>query len=154
MPAIQKILVPVDFSEHSREAIRYACDLAERYGAALTLLHVLQLPPPPAGPDGALLFEAQSFDALREPLEQQLRLLAQELTARGSTADSRLALGRPASEIVRVAAEGGYDLVVMGTHGRTGLGRALLGSVAERVVRRARCPVLTVRTTPREPQHP
>jgi universal stress protein A len=154
MISIRKILVPVDFSEHSREALRYACDLAGRYGAALTLLHVLELPPRTAGPDGYLLFEAEAGDALREPLEQQLHLLQQELTAGGTTSDARLIPGRPASEIVRAAAEGGYDLVVMGTHGRTGLGRALLGSVAERVVRRARCPVLTVHRAAHEARHP
>lgn len=136
-PAIRRILVPTDFSPCSAAALRYALELAEQVDAEVDLLHVL--PPdedPPSvdsPPSGAT--PPTSFDAALHELGPEKVLRVRTLLERGD----------PADVIMRVAREVGHDLVVMGTHGRSGVAYLLLGSVAERVVRRAPCPVLTLR---------
>jgi universal stress protein A len=154
MPAISKILVPIDFSPHSAEATSWAVDLARRYDATVTLLHVFQpfaiaLPDNLSVSSGGRL--AEVLAAADEALAQAQADLAetQQVSAR-----TRLRHGQPVVEIVEQAREGGYDLIVMGTHGRTGLEHALLGSVAEKVVRKAACPVLTVRAATHGDAHP
>lgn len=140
MLPIRRILQPTDFSEWSEVAFRLATALARDYGASLIVLHVASNPAmvmadgiiPPAVDDAK--------DSLREELQ------------RIQTPDTsvhlihRLEEGNPASEILRVAQAVGADLIVMGTHGRRGLKRLLMGSVAEQVVRNSPCPVLTVKT--------
>jgi nucleotide-binding universal stress UspA family protein len=145
MARVRKILCAVDFSEPSREALHYAADLAARFGADLVLLHVYQLPGY-AFPEGIVLAGPEVLADLLGRIDASLQSWRTEAVARGANrVEITTAQGAPWSEIVRTAGEGGYDLVVVGTHGRTGLGHALLGSVAERVVRKAPCPVLTVR---------
>jgi nucleotide-binding universal stress UspA family protein len=139
MLPIRTILHPTDFSEPAGEAFRLACSLARDHGARLIVLHVATMPaagyaeglyvPPPEG----------YLDELREQLSG---LQAGDPKV---MLEHRLVEGAPVSEILRVASEPGCDMIVMGTHGRTGLGRLLMGSVAEQVVRRAPCPVVTVR---------
>jgi universal stress protein A len=140
MLPIHLILHPTDFSERFAYALQFACALARDYGARLVVLHVATPPPPVYGeaipPDPEPLFEAA-----REQLDQW------EIPDPGIQAERRLEIGDPPTEILRVAQEIRADIIVMGTHGRTGLARLLMGSVAEQVVRRSRCPVLTV-TTP------
>jgi nucleotide-binding universal stress UspA family protein len=136
--AIRTILHPTDFSERSAAAFRLACSLARDHGATLIVLHVtapdvyladgMYIPLPP----GQRLDLKRRLEELR-PEEGDVRV------------EHRLVEGGPAPEILKVAAEVPCDLVVMGTHGRTGLGRLLMGSVAEEVVRKAPCPVLTVK---------
>jgi nucleotide-binding universal stress UspA family protein len=133
------ILLPTDFSDHSDYALKLACALARDYRASLVLLHV--------GPPATALAHAALLPVLatrHEELRQQLRQLV--------PADAKLHVeprveqGDPAAEILRVAQETHADLIVMGTHGRTGIGRLLMGSVAELVLRQAVCPVVMVKT--------
>jgi nucleotide-binding universal stress UspA family protein len=153
MRAIRKILVPVDFSEPSREALRFACDLARRYEAQVTLLHAYQLPGY-AFPEGYLVAGPASVNDLLGLVDKALAEARREAEAEGVKVETRAVMGVAFAEIVRAAREGGFDLVVMGTHGRTGLKHALLGSVAEKVVRKAPCPVLTVRPSGHTFVHP
>lgn len=155
MHPIRKILVPVDFSANAKEALAWAADLARRYDAAVTLAHVYQ-PISMTLPDGFVLSSAPALVDLLNQLDRALADARRDLTdvAPGIKVDTQLLQGVPFAEIVRFAREGGYDLVVMGTHGRTGLKHALLGSVAEKVVRKAPCPVLTIRTAEHKFEHP
>lgn len=140
---IRLILYPTDFSENAAAAWPHALQMAEQLGAVLLLLHVI--PAPSMTPETFLAAEqwAEIFAAQRREAEGKLRALA--ATAAGVKADVLVTRGVPFLEIARVARDRKADLVVMGTHGRTGLVHALMGSVAERVVRIAPCPVLTVR---------
>jgi nucleotide-binding universal stress UspA family protein len=141
--SFRKLLVPTDFSEHSAAALDMACQLA-KLGAHITLLHVCHIPVY-ALPEGAVIAGAAVVgDIVAEASESLERERAHAQTRTGLAIDTLAPFGNPATEIVRIARDGGYDLVIMGKHGRTGLRRALLGSVAEQVVRHAPCPVLTV----------
>jgi nucleotide-binding universal stress UspA family protein len=144
MPEIKRILCPVDFSETSEHALRYAIDLASRLGADVRLLHTYQLPTY-ALPDGALLARPDFVNNLTTELQKQLDELVHRYAGHGVALEAKLTEGLAFQEIDRVAQEDGADLIVMGTHGRTGMKHLLLGSVAERVVRTAKAPVLTVR---------
>ena len=139
------ILVATDFSADAEHAIRTACELSHSYAAPLTLLHVDDPMPYPL-PDGYMMYTAVQLSESLEELERRLGKAKVDAQAAGAAAvETRLLRGVPAAEIVRLAKEGGYDLIVMGTHGRRGVARLLLGSVAARVVQTAECPVLTVR---------
>ena len=137
------ILVPTDFSTASAPAMEYARMLAERFGAALHLLHVVEDPYAAAAWPGAYA----SMPDLRERLTAEAEQRFEGITASLSDLETatEVVVGLPAKTIVDVAATRGADLIVMGTHGRSGVAHLLLGSVAERVVRMAICPVLTVR---------
>ncbi len=137
---IKTILHPTDFSENAGHVFRLACALARDYGARLILVYVR--PVPPVSLDGGMVYEPEPA-ALEEALREQLYAL-QPGDAR-IPAERHLRMGDEATEIIALAKEKGCDLIVMGTHGRTGLGRLLMGSVAEQVVRKAPCPVLTVK---------
>jgi nucleotide-binding universal stress UspA family protein len=143
-----KLLCAIDFSDSSREALDEAVALAERVGATLTILHVY--PEPRPAMLSADMFAFPPEDLLAQALGEAERGLA-PLVARAAAklgegrVDSRLLAGSPDVEIPRVAAGGKYDLVVIGTHGRTGVKRLVLGSVAEHVVRSAPVSVLVVR---------
>jgi len=141
MAPIHTILHPTDFSDRSAYALRLACSLARDYGARLVVLHVAEPPPPPDVQGVMLPVSEHVGDEARADLER-LAVPA----ADGVRVERRLEKGDPATQTLRVARELQADLIVMGTHGRTGLSRLLMGSVAERVVRRASCPVLTVKT--------
>jgi len=147
---IQRILCPIDFSDSADHALRYASALAETFGAELTLLHVVApivaaLPGETALPDALLADVEELADACRERLEKTVG----QLTANGLSVQHKVLNGVPFIEIIRYARDAEMDLIVMGTHGRTGLGHLLIGSVAERVVRKSPCPVLTVK----HPEH-
>ena len=140
----QRILCPVDFSDASAGALRVAAGLAVRFDAALTLLHV-DLVPGSAIPEAMLPTPPELATDLSAPADRPLlewKALAERLGAR--RVQAYRSVGQPAQEIVALAGRDAFDLVVIGTHGRTGLGHFLLGSVAEEVVRRAPCPVLTI----------
>jgi nucleotide-binding universal stress UspA family protein len=140
MLAIKTILHPTDFSERSDYAFRLACALARDHGARVIVLHVAELPIPAYGEASAPVALIQiSMEAEKECLE---RIVAPQ----GVKIERRLVEGAAATEILRAAEEMKADLIVLGTHGRTGINRFLLGSVAEQVVRKARCPVLSVKT--------
>jgi len=138
MLPIRTILLPTDFSEQSGYALQLACALVRDYGARLILLHVASPPMAIYGGDVLIPAPPDSHDEERQQLDE---LSVPE----GVSTERRLVEGDPGTEILRAARQMGPDLIVMGTHGRTGLARILMGSVAERVVRKAPCPVLTVK---------
>jgi universal stress protein A len=145
MNAFRTILVPVDFSEHSDRALQTAIGLARTYEGSLTLVYVyeqLAL----AVPEGYMLFNDAQLERMFEEFRRSLSKQKQVAEAAGaSRVEVQLLHGFASGEICSFAERGAFDLIVMGTHGRRGLSHALLGSVAERVVRMAPCPVLTVR---------
>lgn len=148
MIALTRILVPTDFSECSEAAVKYARALAAAFGASLHLLHVVQ--DPYTQPWAAEAFPAPLGDLL-EQWQSQARTRLVNLLPEAERSGAMIAteVGSPFFEVVRYAEEQKIDLIVIGTHGRGPLGHMLLGSVAEKVVRKAPCPVLTVR----HPQH-
>ena len=147
--AASRILVPVDFSPHSELALRYATALASRLGASLEILHVVEDPIAPRAwgseipiPD---LSELQTnLIAEAERQLEQYRVITKGSDVRTVTT---VRMGQLAHTITTYAKAGTIDLIVMGTHGRSGLAHLLIGSVVERVVRQAACPVLTLRET-------
>jgi nucleotide-binding universal stress UspA family protein len=139
MLPIQNILHPTDFSERSEWAFRLACALARDYGSKLLVLHVS---PPLVTAYGDMVY-TQPIDVTVKDLKAKLRQLQ---GPEGVPMEYRLEEGDPATEIVQTAQDAHCDLIVMGTHGRRGFGRLLMGSVAEQVLRRATCPVVTVKT--------
>ncbi len=144
MPQIRRILHPTDFSERSEAAWQYAELLANRFEAELLLLHVLQ-EPVAVLPESSLAVPPPAINLpdLMEAAEEGLERFTVAAPAR--IGERTIRNGPAAEEIVHYAKDAGADLIVLGTHGRTGLAHVLLGSVAERVVRKAPCAVLTVR---------
>jgi nucleotide-binding universal stress UspA family protein len=152
---LHRILVPTDFSKHSHNALNYAAAFADRFGAALYLLHVVQdlalfipeavsVAPPIAPP------VKQMTAAVREALDRVVR----ENDLSRFEVHCEVREGTPFYEIIQFAKDAGIDLIIMGTHGHSGLAHVLLGSVTEKVVRKAPCPVLTVRHPEHEFVHP
>jgi nucleotide-binding universal stress UspA family protein len=144
MPTIQKILVPVDFTDTSNHALDYAVDLALALGAAVSILHVYQ-PPVYTFGDAVLVAPPELAATLCDKAQQMLDAAVNSHRQRCPAISGALVNGAAWEEIGRFAAEHKADLIVIGTHGRQGLPRAILGSVAERVVRTSQVPVLTVR---------
>jgi nucleotide-binding universal stress UspA family protein len=146
--SFQSILVPTDFSVSSRLAMRQAIALARGAGARLLVLYVWE-PPRGVSPDMPVLSggrtESLSAHARRSADEQMRDFLDDFGFSAAERPDYDVLSGDPAQAILTLAEQGHYDLIVMGTHGRTGLPRLLVGSVTEKVVRRAPCPVLTLR---------
>jgi len=145
---LKKILVPTDFSDDCEHAVQYARDLARERGAELILLHVIE--PILIAPGGNLTTPIDHYQ-IRQAVEERLAKCVPSIEADGLTVHRLLRSGTPDEEIVKAAKEEGADLIVMGTHGHSGLPHLLLGSVAERTVRRSTVPVLTVRR-PDRPQ--
>jgi nucleotide-binding universal stress UspA family protein len=137
----KQILVATDFSAGSDEALEQAIDIARPSGAAVEIVHVLEMSEEfpfgagTVGPDYGTLFEG---------IELQLSRRAAHVAAAGLACTTKIIEGRAVAQITQRGRDIGADLIVVGTHGRTGLAHVVLGSVAERVVRRAPCPVLTV----------
>jgi nucleotide-binding universal stress UspA family protein len=141
---VRRILVPTDFSKGSEAALAYAQTFAARFEADVVLLHVVA-PHLPLREVPVLPFDvARGAADIARAAEGRLSRLAQAIEWQGRSTKTAVRHGTEDEQILAAAREEQADLIVMGTHGRTGLGRALLGSVAERVVRRAVCPVLTV----------
>ncbi|HEX8535933.1 MAG TPA: universal stress protein [Cystobacter sp.] len=149
MPTPSRILVPVDLMEGSKAVIDYAVQLARPFNASIEVLHAWE-PPQYVAPDllvAAPGWNPQSLEKTAlEAARRELATLIGSLDAPGPITQ-RLEVGEPASATLRVAETGGFDLIVMGTHGRRGLPRLLLGSVAQKVIARAHCPVLTLHVT-------
>ena len=145
MIEIRRILCPVDFSDCSRTAVDHAMAIARWYGASVSALHVFPLPPVAAAPTGPIIMDPILLTvAEREQLLADARRLLEVERAPGIHTDAVIRQGAPAAEILAQADSMQADLVVMGTHGRSGFDRWLLGSVTEKVLRKSRCPVLTV----------
>ena len=139
------ILFPTDFSPASQEALRWATSLARDSGAKLVIVHVEE--PPMAYGGGELYMPSDEGDR-----EQLRRALVQVVPLDAKIPfEHKLLVGDPASAIVETAEKDDADLIVLGTHGRTGLTRLLMGSVAEAVVRRAKCPVVTIKQAAKVP---
>jgi nucleotide-binding universal stress UspA family protein len=144
MTLFKKILVATDFSPHAAAALRLACDLAKQGEAALCLVHVYD-PLPFALPEGASIYDLATLARLREDLGKQLAMAQRTALEQGvRQLETKLVEGQAQREIVRAAEAWGAQLIVTGTHGRTGMAHLLLGSVAERVARKAPCPVIVV----------
>ncbi len=148
---LNKILCPTDFSENSEHAMKYALTLATLSKAELLLFHVVE---PISYPQSTELFEPVVDEisltmkmeaAFQKQLEDQVAALKNEYPR----ISGKIVTGTTFLEIIQAARDEGVDMIVMGTHGRTGLAHVLIGSVAERVVREAPCPVLTVK----HPEH-
>jgi nucleotide-binding universal stress UspA family protein len=154
MTNFNRILVPTDFSNCSQEACETASTLALKFGSSIELLHVNE-PPGWQGfviPELVVSLPNEGSTSLDSFVETRTRRLLDQLVeklqrAGVSQVRHRMESGEPSGIILRIANEEHFDLVVMGTHGRTGFERLVVGSVAERVVREASCPVLTVRGT-------
>jgi universal stress protein A len=145
MRAFKQILVPVDFFADSVEAIRVAAELSQSFDAKLELIHVYD-PRPYALPDGFSMVDEVLLQRLTAALREHLALARRQALDAGARAvETELLYGHVATEIAVHAAKGHFDLIVMGTQGRTGIKHLMVGSVAERVVRLAPCPVLTVK---------
>jgi len=143
------ILVPIDFSDHSKKTVEYAARFATRYGASIRLLYVFQIP------DYAVTqyeHRQQGCEELRsqvswaeEAAQEKLNAFESDLLGKGVDAQAFLRVGYPFEEIVLMANDPDVDLIIIGSHGRSGIKRLLMGSTAERVVEHAPCPVLVVK---------
>jgi universal stress protein A len=151
MHEIRRILVPTDFSDRSVAAVSYALFVAERFSAKVELLHVWEPSPYVTPSEVIMIATSEGHDELAERMKRELSETMDEFITRstaGSDCDIKghVEAGYPSHSIIKWLESGDYDLVVLGTHGRTGLPHLLMGSVAERIVRLAPVPVLTVRT--------
>lgn len=153
MIEMRKILCPTDFSEHSRHALDHALAIARWYEATVTVLHVFNPVPVGALAGGPMAFEPIIVAPIdRDQLVAETKAFAEASGTAGVEVDAVLCEGPAASTIVAEAAARNADLIVIGTHGRSGFERLVLGSVTERVLRKAGCPVMTVPR--RQPQGP
>mgnify|MGYP003573234851 CR=1 FL=1 len=140
---IRRILVPVDFAATGQPVVKYAHELAQDRSATLRLLHVVGVPVAPFDPAYGVAADPKMLLDLQSGAESALADIAGDLD--DTSVDTRVVTGSPSREIVKEARTWDADLIVIGTHGRTGLRHVFLGSVAENVVRLASCPVLTMR---------
>jgi universal stress protein A len=145
MGAFRRILHPTDFSRASAPALRRAVALARACRAPLVLLHVMTPPSPFIGEGTLPSSYAELLIVARRSARRRLATALARVRRERVRVQAIFAEGLPADEILRAARRARADLIVMGTHGRTGVSRVFMGSVAERVVRESRCPVLTVR---------
>lgn len=141
---IKKILVPTDFSEHAERAVAQATALAKPFGASLHLLHVVQLPMLPANPEAPPI-PITFWQELRTNARARLVPIQKQIESQGVRCEMEVVEDIPGFAIAAAAERTHADLIVMGSRGLTGLKHVLLGSVAERTVRSAPCPVLTVK---------
>ena len=147
---LQLLMVPVDFSEASERALDYAIELARPFGARICVVHVYQLPVY-SFPDGVFMPGAEMAVQLSTAAQKSLDALITNKGDAGVALQPLLLEGTPWEEINRVAMEQKADMIVLGTHGRRGFTRALMGSVAETVIRTAVIPVLAIREPHEEP---
>ena len=149
MIAIEKILIPTDFSEYARWAMNYAIALARNFKAKLYVVHVFEEVVFTAAPDTYSPSAPEFHALLQENVRNQLNQVIKELCEKGVDAEPVFKVGRAYINIVETARELSVDVIVLATHGRTGLSHLIFGSTAEKVVRLAPCPVLTVK----HPEH-
>ena len=151
MLKLERILCPIDFSEFSARAYRYALSVAEHYGAKVVALHVVELwRYPSAGFAASAALYDEFCQAVCESAKEQLRKFVKNNTRDGIQPELVVHEGMAADSILAFAQAQNADGIVMGTHGQRGFDRLMLGSVTDRVMRRASCPVLVVRNPPRE----
>jgi nucleotide-binding universal stress UspA family protein len=139
---VEKIILPFDFSECSRQALNYAISFAKQFNAKILLLHVMALSP--YVPEIAISIESDQV-GLKKKLDEKVRGEVLKIQEQGIETEGFCIIGEPHTEIIEFAVKEHADMIIMGTHGRTGLTHILLGSTAERVIERAPCPVLTLK---------
>jgi nucleotide-binding universal stress UspA family protein len=151
-PQLRQILLPTDFSGCANYALPYATAIARATKAKIICVHIVEPVVPTVGYTGLAepLPIADVSEQLEHSAERELPKLAAAEGTEGVEIEEVIAHGDPAAEIVRVAEERGVDLIVISSHGRTGLGRIIFGSTAEAVVRHAGCPVLVVKPPPQQ----
>jgi nucleotide-binding universal stress UspA family protein len=147
---LKKVLVPTDFSESARHALTYGISFAREYEAELTLLHVVENLTVGYASDLFPVPMAEVFQEISGYAKAELAKLAAEAREKQVAVVEQVIQGKPSAEIIRFARETEVDMIVLGTHGKGMLDQALFGSTTERVVRRAPCPVLTVRLSEHE----
>jgi universal stress protein A len=147
MNLISRILVPTDFSPVGEHAVNYAYELAKTLHADIQLLHVVE----PVVDVGTVSLELNTMSQIERNAHSKLEQTRMARAGAGTSVECLVEVGQAASEVIRAADRVHADIIVMGTHGRRGLRRALLGSVAESVLRSAPCPVLVVRPKDQEP---
>ena len=140
----QHFLVPVDFSNYSASALDYAIDLAKKLGARITLVHVIHAMPLGV-PEAGVALPVSYWQEIETEVSQMLEEQRKRIQHAGLRGETVVAHGVPFQEIIKVAKAKNADLIIMGTHGRTGISHILLGSVTEKVLRLAPCPVLVTR---------
>lgn len=149
MNDVKRVLCAVDFDEPSRQALDYGLGLAGRLGAAVTVVHAYEIPVYPVPEDGMVELPVEVEADLEQRIRDRLTAFVAEGVAAAGTGgvevESRVLEGQPDVVACRLAEDIGADLLVVGTHGRHGLAHFILGSTAERIVRNARVPVLSVR---------
>jgi nucleotide-binding universal stress UspA family protein len=141
---VRRILVPVDFSDNTPSLLEWAAHLAQEHASSLVLLHAYHLPVEFQQLEGAYL-PPDFWASVKAEAEQSLAQLAADLEGRGIQVETAVCEGYAATVIIDEATAREADLIVIGTHGRSGVKHLLLGSIAERVVQKAPCPVLTVK---------
>lgn len=145
MAVFAEVIVPTDFSEHSLRALDYAVEIADKFSSHLTILYVIE----PLLQAADVSWTKVDFEELnqshKEAAEKQLQQLTEERIPKRIHADTAILFGKPFVEIVKQARDDNADLIVMATHGRGAISHILMGSTAEKVVRKAPCPVLTVK---------
>jgi universal stress protein A len=146
MPRYRRILVPTDFSDGVKEALSHAAELGRKYEASLVLLHVVDSRYYPSAFFPSYDYFSRMLTEFKAKAEAEMKNLSKSPRFRGVKTSTLIKEGDPSEEIVATAREQKADMVVMGTHGRTGLEHLLIGSTTEKVIRTSPCPVLTVRS--------
>ena len=150
MIRLTRILYPTDFSEDAAHALPYALNLARQFGAVLHVAHVVEHITAPAYYEAYIAPDLAAQTQLHDQATAQLQAIAEQAQAHQVSVERHILRGTPFAEMCRLAREQEIDLIVMATHGRSGLVHMLLGSTAEKVVRKAPCPVLTIKHPERE----
>ncbi len=147
MIQIRKILCPIDFSPPSRNALRYANEFAKAMKAKITVMHVIQ--PQPIPTDVNVPYIPTELE-LEQAAKEDIAHLIRETISAGVLVEQVMAFGLPSECIVQQAKKDDVDIIILGTHGRSGLSRLLMGSTAENVIRHATCPILVVKASEKE----
>lgn len=143
--SVNKILVPIDFSDYSKNSLKYSVYLAKKFNAQITLVYVIEpVIYPPDFSMGQVVFPTTDHDMYNRASDELAKLAETEVPPEIKTA-TIIKTGKPFIEIIETAREENVDLIIIGSHGHTGVEHILFGSTAEKVVRKAPCPVLTVR---------
>jgi nucleotide-binding universal stress UspA family protein len=145
MVVFKEIITPTDFSEYSLRALDYAIEIADKFSAHLTIIHIIE----PMLQAADLTWTTIDYEDLnkahKESAQKQMDKIVNERIPKGIEVDASILFGKPFLEIVKTARDQNADLIVMATHGRGAISHLLMGSTAEKVVRKAPCPVLTVK---------